>query len=95
MDNNLEVAWKHNLPVLGDACQNSLAEWRQKVGTIGARPSTRSGGIAIRISRGGLLVTFLRHVPGKLALAGRLKLGVAKMDITPLPRVLCKDARCA
>jgi hypothetical protein len=87
MDNDPEVAWKHNLPVLEDACQKSLAEWRQKVGTIGARPTTRSGGNAIRVSRGGLLVTFLRHAPGKLALAARLKVGIAKMDITPPTRV--------
>lgn len=37
MDAILAVAKKHNLPVLEDACQAHLAEWRgQKVGTLGA-----------------------------------------------------------
>ena len=37
MDAILAVAKKHNLPVLEDACQSHLAEWRgQKVGTLGA-----------------------------------------------------------
>jgi perosamine synthetase len=36
MDRILEVAKKHNLPVLEDACQSHLAEWRgKKVSTIG------------------------------------------------------------
>lgn len=36
MDKILEVARNHNLPVLEDACQAHLAEWRhQKVGQIG------------------------------------------------------------
>ena len=36
MDKILEVARKHHLPVLEDACQAHLAEWRhQKVGTVG------------------------------------------------------------
>ena len=37
MDVILAVAKKHHLPVLEDACQSHLAEWRgQKVGTLGA-----------------------------------------------------------
>ncbi len=37
MDAIMAVAKKHNLPVLEDACQAHLAEWRgQKVGTLGA-----------------------------------------------------------
>ena len=37
MDAILAVAKKHNLPVVEDACQAHLAEWRgQKVGTLGA-----------------------------------------------------------
>lgn len=37
MDAILAIAKKHNLPVLEDACQSHLAEWRgQKVGTLGA-----------------------------------------------------------
>ncbi len=37
MDAILAVAKKHNLPVLEDACQAHLAEWRgQKVGALGA-----------------------------------------------------------
>ncbi len=37
MDAVMAVAKKHNLPVLEDACQAHLAEWRgQKVGTLGA-----------------------------------------------------------
>jgi perosamine synthetase len=37
LDAILEIARKHNLPVLEDACQSHLAEWRgRKVGTLGA-----------------------------------------------------------
>jgi dTDP-4-amino-4,6-dideoxygalactose transaminase len=36
MDRVLEVARKHNIPVIEDACQSHLAEWRgKKVGTLG------------------------------------------------------------
>lgn len=36
MDRVLDVARKHNVPVLEDACQSHLAEWRgKKVGTLG------------------------------------------------------------
>ncbi|QQS48206.1 MAG: DegT/DnrJ/EryC1/StrS family aminotransferase [Acidobacteriota bacterium] len=37
MDRILDVAKKHNLPVIEDACQSHLAEWRgRKVGTLGS-----------------------------------------------------------
>jgi dTDP-4-amino-4,6-dideoxygalactose transaminase len=36
MDRILDIAKRHNLPVLEDACQSHLAEWRgRKVGTLG------------------------------------------------------------
>ncbi len=36
MDRTLEIAARHNLPVIEDACQSHMAEWRgKKLGTLG------------------------------------------------------------
>ena len=39
MDGMLAVAKKHNLPVIEDACQAHLAQWRGRGVGRGARPA--------------------------------------------------------
>lgn len=59
LDRILEIGQRHNLPVLEDACQAHLAEWRgRKVGTLGAAGCfSFQGSKNLNAGEGGAIVT--------------------------------------